>query len=158
MSFYSCYTFVKHDGYNKLLKNYTKWQNLNKLVSYNHDSVVMIKLVSLSIIFKSYYLSFIQTINNSVIKLDKNTHEVSYIINGKLYKMVVSHPKGPAIILSILNENEDNVTDEIIPYFGPNNDWHKRKFTPKFFKNNILKFELASGEIKIFKNLENIEL
>jgi hypothetical protein len=158
MSFYLCYSFIKHDGYNKLLKNYTKWQNLNKLVSYNHDSAIMIRLVSLSIILKSYYLSFIQIINNSVIKLDKNTYEVSYIVNEKLYKMIVSHSKGPPIILCILNENEDNITDEITPYFGPNNDWHKRKFTPKFFKNNTLKFELSSGEIKIFKNLEIIEL
>ena len=33
---------------------------------------------------KFFYLSFVQYMNNSLIKLDKNKYELSYIVNGKL--------------------------------------------------------------------------
>ena len=53
-----------------------------------------------------------------IIKLIKNTYEVSYIINGKLYKMIVTPVRGPTPILSITNEHDNNIIDEIIPYFA----------------------------------------
>ena len=158
LSFFSCFNFIQNDGYNRLLLKYKKWQKLNKLVSTTHNSVIIIKLVSISMIFKSYYLSFIQYINNSVKKLDKNTYEVSYVINGKLYKMVVRPSRGPAPILSVKNEHEINIIDDILPYLGPNNDWFNKKYNPRFFNHDVLKFELSSGEIKIFKETEYITL
>ena len=118
----------------------------------------MCKLVSISMIIKSYYLVFTQYINNSVVKIDKNTYEVSYIINDKLYKMIIKPKRGPIPILSVINENNNNITDEILPYLGPYNNWLNIKYTPNSFNYNLLKFELSSGEIKIFKDSENLEL
>lgn len=158
LSIYSLIKFLRNDGYNKILINYEKWKKLNKLVSTKYDSTLMCKLVSVSMIFKSYYLSFIQYINNSVVKIDKNTYEVSYIINDKLYKMIIKPKRGPIPILSVINEYDSNITDEILPYLGPYNNWLNIKYTPNSFNYNLLKFELSSGEIKIFKNLENIDV
>ena len=158
LSIYSTIKFFKNDGYNKILIKYEKWKKLNKLVSTKYNSALMCKLVSISMIIKSYYLVFTQYINNSVVKIDKNTYEVSYIINDKLYKMIIKPKRGPIPILSVINENNNNITDEILPYLGPYNNWLNIKYTPNSFNYNLLKFELSSGEIKIFKDSENLEL
>jgi hypothetical protein len=89
------YNFIKNNDYNKLYIKYQKWKSLKSLVSTQHKSKIIINLISFNMVLKSLYLSFIQYINNSVIKIDKNKYEVSYIINGKLYKMIVSPSRGP---------------------------------------------------------------
>jgi hypothetical protein len=72
--------------------------------------------------------------------------------------MIIKPNRGPIPILSVINEYDSNITDEILPYLGPYNNWLNIKYTPNSFNYKLLKFELSSGEIKIFKNLENIDL
>lgn len=135
---------------------YDKWLLLNDMVSKKHDSRIMITLISISMILKKFYLEFLQYINNSVVKINKNTYEVSYIINNKLYKMIVKPERGPKSITNILDENEDDITHEIEPYLGPNNDFHGHKFTPKFFcKKNIIIYKHGDEKI-IFEDDEMI--
>lgn len=120
---------------------YQKWKQLNKMVAIKHNSSVMIYGNSLKLIFQSYYLSLIQKLTNNVRKIDNNHYEISYIINGKLYKMIVNPKKGPKPILEITNENEHNITEEIMMYYGPNYNWHHFKFTPKFFNHRKIKIK-----------------
>ena len=152
------YNYLKNDGYNKLYIKYEKWKSLKNLVSTQHKSNIVINLVSMHMVLKSLYLSFIQYMNNSVIKIDKNRYEVSYIINGKLYKMVVSPSRGPIPILCITDKDNNDITEKIIPYFGPNNDWHNKKYYPDFFQEEILNIELLNGEKRIFRHSETISL
>ena len=95
--------------------------------------------------------------NNSIIKLDKNTYILSYILHDNEYKMVIKIARGPSPILSIKNEDNKDLTDIILPYLGPKNDWHNNKFTPKFFNCKSLSFELSNGEIIKFHEETEIQ-
>lgn len=152
------YNFFKYKVYNKCLIKYEKWKSLKGLVSTQHNSRIIVNLISMNMVLKSLYLSFIQYMNNSVIKIDKNKYELSYIINGKLYKMVVSPSRGPIPILCITNKNDNDITEKIIPYLGPNNDWHNKTFYPNFFNEELLNIEFLNGEKKTFRQTEIIEI
>jgi len=89
--------------------------------------------------------------NSSVKKINKNTYEISYLVNGKMYKMIVTPVKGPAPVLQVSDENEEDVSDMVLPFLGPRNDWHGRVFTSKDFKRRSLTFELGSGEEVTFE-------
>lgn len=151
-------TFFLFDGYqiitNTIVFQYKRWRQLNELVSYQYKNAFSIFWYSFILISKAFYLSFLQYMNNSIKKIDKNNYEISYLIDGKMYKMIVKPHKGPACILQVIDENNKDITDEIIPYLGPENDWHGRKFSSKDFKKKSLTFELGNGEERTFEEGE----
>jgi hypothetical protein len=156
------YIFKEIDGL-KIIKEQIihkkgKWDRLYNLVSTKHKSSIIITLISLQMLFESFYQSIIQYLDNSVIKIDKNKYIVRYVINGKIYKMLVIPNRGPCSIVDIRDGEDNIVSDEIIPYFGPNSDWHGNKYYPSFFHYKILVFELANGDQKTFHNAETIQL
>jgi hypothetical protein len=150
------YFYNRNDILNYLNIKYNKWLRLNNLVSSKYNSTIMIKIVSTQMILKSLYLSFIQYMNNSIVKIDKNNYELSYIVNGKLYKILIKPNRGPIPILCVRNENNNDVTNEILPYLGPNNDWHGKEYYPELFKYKTISIELLDGTKKIFNNKDTI--
>lgn len=155
-------SFLYMDGYaitkDIVLSRYNRWKSLNQLVSTQHKTYIMIFLFSLKLLCQALYLSFVQYMNNSVKKIDKKTFEISYIINGKIYKMVVSPYRGPCPVLQVTDDEVNDITDIVLPYLGPSNNWHNNKFNPKFFGKNTLTFELANGEEKTFQQEDCIIL
>ena len=107
-------------------------------------------------LFQSFYQSLVQYLDNSVKKIGKNKYELKYIINGKLYKKIIIPERGPLPIICITNETDDDITEQILPYIGPNNDFHNEKFTPNFFGQKTLIFEMSEGNIKIFNDCQTI--
>jgi len=83
--------------------------------------------------------------NSSVRHIDNKKSELTYVINGRIYKMIIIRKRGPSPILQISNNFEIDVTDQILPYMGPQYDWHGNKFTPEFFGYSSLTFELGNG-------------
>lgn len=144
--------------YNAVERKYKKWKKINSLVASRHENLSDIYYISIKMILQAIYLSFVQYLNNSVRKLDKNTYEVSYIIGAKSYKMIAIPKKGPCPIIQIRDENDDDLTDYILPYYGPNYDWHSIKFIPQFFKCKKLIFEMDDGNQKVFNQLDYIEI
>ena len=124
---------------------YKRWKNLNRLVSTTESSTWFIILISLKLVIYSLYISFLQNINKTVRKIDKKTYEISYVINGKLYKMISHVQFGPSPILQIIDDQENDVTETVLPYMGPSYNWHGNKISPDFFGHNSLTFELADG-------------
>ncbi|MHA2038438.1 MAG: hypothetical protein ACW98X_18550 [Promethearchaeota archaeon] len=92
------------------------------------------------------YISLIQYFNNSVVKTSKNEYVVTYVVAGRMYKMVVKPDKGPTKILQISNDLSEDVTDMVLPYVGPNYDWHKICYKPEYFKCKSLTFSLSNGD------------
>ena len=138
-----------------------KFNNLKRLynlVSTRHSSPIIITLISIKMILQSFYLEFHQIINNTVIKIDKNKYILTYILNGKEYKMIISPSRGPSPVFNIVNDKNANVTDEIIPYLGPNNDWNNYKFSPDFFRYKTLTFHLLNGQIIDFHDKDIIAI
>jgi hypothetical protein len=129
---------------------YQKFRSLNNLVSTRHKNIAMIVFVSVKMVLQASYISFLQYLNSTVRKLEGNKFEITYVINGRMFKMITAPPRGPSLILQVSDENQDDLTDEILPYLGPRNDWHNKDFTPSFFKSKTLSFELSNGETRMF--------
>lgn len=151
---------------NELVVKYNKWIRLNSLVSTNQKTKIAIIIVSLKLIFQAIWISFLQYVNKTVKKLGKNKYEISYVVEGKLYKLLVTVTRGPSPVLQVINNSNEDITTKIIPYIGPDYNWHNSQFTPEFFNCDSLSFELADGSeytvknrsiIKSFNNLSRIE-
>lgn len=116
-----------------IIYKYNRFRKLNKLVSSQYNGICMILYQSMCILCTATRVNFLQYINNTIKKIDRKTFEVSYVINGKLYKMIIKPDKGPLPIILAYNQDNQDITDLIIPYLGPSNNFHNYKFTPNFF-------------------------
>ena len=142
--------------YNSIKRKYNKWTKLKKLVSTQHKDIKDVYYVSFKMVAQAIYISFIQYLNNSVKRIDKNTYQIEYVLGGKHYKMICIPKKGPSPIIQIRDEKDNDLTEEILPYYGPNHDWYSINFIPQFFKCKKLIFELENGEEKVFNELDYI--
>jgi hypothetical protein len=136
---------------------YERWKTLNALVSCNNNNRFTY-IRSLRIIIIAIYLNILQKINNKVLKIDKKTYELTYHLEDKTYKMLFKVKRGPVPISKIFDENQLDVTEEILPYLGPNYDWHNFKITPSFFGKKSLTFIKQNEDQVIFKNKEFMDL
>ena len=124
---------------------YKRWCNLNKLVSSTESSAWRIIWISMKLIIFSLYISFLQKINKTVKQIDRKTYEISYVINGTLYKLISQVRFGPIPILQIIDDEENDITENVLPYMGPAYNWHGSKISPDFFGHKTLTFELSDG-------------
>ena len=157
-------TFIYFDGIYALKNRYDRFKNLNQLVStkykgkINCNTKMKIFYLSIIIILKALYLSILQKLNNSLKKIDNNTYELSYTISGNIYKMIIIPNRGPSNVLQIIDDNYEDVTDFIMPYLGPKENWHNSSmFTPSFFNKKSLTFNMMQEE-KTFNNIEPMVL
>jgi hypothetical protein len=145
--------------YREKVKNtYHKLVQLNNIVGKRHKGFRKTIFNAIDIIYKQSLFNLSNWLNNSIEKVDKNTSILTYILERRLYKIVLDHRRGPPIVLLVTDENEEDVTNSIIPFLGPKRDWHKRDFSPKFWNKSQLSFELSNGENKVFKGEEIINL
>jgi len=154
------YSFVYLDGVN-IVKNVTqtsiiRWKKVNRLVSTNYKGFFTVLWVSVCMILKAIWISIIQYLNSTIIKLDGNKYLVTYIIKGQTYKMVITPLRGPKKVLMVSDENSEDVSNMIIPYLGPEENFHGEIYTPKFFEKQELIFEMSNGTEKIFQCDEKI--
>ena len=136
---------------------YQKWVSLNSMMASKYKSPTMVKIMSLYMICKFCYLQTLQYLTNTVVKIDKNSYEISYIINGKIYKMVVKPERGPLNYYKILNDKNENIIDEISQYYGPHYK-NQVKLTPSFFKTSHIKIVLFDDSEQVFGENEKLIL
>lgn len=137
---------------NELIVKYNKWIRINSLVSTSQKTKLAIITVSLKLIFQAIWISLLQYINKTVRKVSRNKYEISYVIEGKLYKLIVTVTRGPSPVLQVINNSNEDVTNKIMPYIGPDYNWHNCQFTPDFFNCDSLSFELADSSEYTVKN------
>ena len=137
---------------------YRRFRKLNKLEATRYKTCCMIFWVSIQILGKVLWISFVQWINNSVRKVDRNLYEVSYVINGRLYKMLVKPIRGPAPILLVVNDEGEDITSHVLPYLGAQHDFHGHPFTPRFFEHRQISIETALGETLTFEETDVLRL
>ena len=143
--------------YNTADRKWKKWKRMKSFLSNHHNTITELYKAAFELIIKAIYISFIQTVNKSVVKIDKNTYQISYVINGNLYRMILIPKKGPTSIIQIRDEFDIDITERILPYYGPCHDWHSISFIPQFFKHKRMVFELDSGT-KEFDELDYIDI
>jgi len=143
---------------NTIVTKYRKFRSLNRLVATNYKGFFMILWVSICLIAKALWINIWQYFNSTIIQLETNKYEVTYIIKGKTYKMIVKPKRGPRRVLIVSDENQEDVSDKIFPYLGPEENFHGEIYTPAFFKTKELIFELSNGSEQIFKENNQIIL
>jgi len=132
-------------------------KNNYKLVKFRKINFKSLKIF-IQLFLKVIYILIIQKFSKNLNKIKKNTYELTYSVNGKIFKYRFKIEKGPSKILQIIDNNNNDVTSEIIPYSGPMNDFHMTNYTPKDFNQIELTFNLFNGKELTFKENEIIEL
>ena len=140
-----------------VVTKYRRWRRLNQLVSINERNNVRTVWISFKIVMYTLYIAFLQYMNTSVRKLNHKTYEVTYVINGRIYKMMVVPKRGPLPVLQISNDLEIDVTEHVLPYMGPRYDWHGSRLAPRFFGYNSLTFELSDGTEHTYEGNNHID-
>lgn len=80
--------------------------------------------------------------------IDRNNILVHYKYCGKSYIIPSKIKRGPysSKLKMIQNEKNQDVSLQIIPYLGPNEDWHCQHYTPKYFGHKTMKIHLNQKE------------
>lgn len=147
----SLYYFIRLEGYkvvgSEISFRYQRWRNLNELVSTQHRTAWSVFYHSLCLLCRVLYLSFLQYMNSTIVKLGRNKFLVTYVINGRPYTMVVEPMRGPSPVLQVISDEEEDVTNKVLPYLGPRYDWHGTVIDFfSTFGSADLTFNLSSGD------------
>jgi hypothetical protein len=126
-----------------IYSRYNRYKTIIKFVP--KKQVFNIAKLFVGVIVTTMYYNMLNFLFNNVKKIKFNTYVVTYTINGKLYKFIAKPTRGPSRVVQISNEMQIDVTDEILPYMGPNYDWYGIKLYPTFFNYTTLVFEFSNG-------------
>jgi len=103
-----------------------------------------------------------QKFHKNLVKVSKNRYDLRFIYGCNTYKIRIrTNPcdgEDKPYIISILNENKADITDDIMPYAGPNNDFFRIPYTPTDFNCELLCFVLSTNETFYFSKHEFIVL
>lgn len=143
---------------NYVSEKYSRFRTLNRVVARTtkHKHACTVLVVSAWMVAQTLWIQFLQWINTSVVQLDKRSYSVSYVINGRVYKFVVAACKGPPHVKLVWDEYGEDVTDEVVPYMGPSNNWYGQNFSPDFWRRKTLMFHMTDGTVRPFHGNESI--
>lgn len=114
------------------------------------------KWIVMKILMKYCYLKFLQHMYMTVIHLHKNTYEIQYILHDKIYKIRMKVKRGPSKIIQILDHLDNDITDDVRSYLGPNEDFHGQSVCPQDMGYERVYLCLRNGEQVGFDALEPI--
>jgi len=87
----------------------------------------------------------------------ENEFSIDYVFNDKNYRIQINIKSEFEEIISVKDENKNNVLKHINIYLGPNHDFHGQKYTPKNLGYSSLIFCNGLQELT-FKDDEEIHL
>lgn len=104
------------------------------------------------------YLMIYQKIAKNVEIVNKNEYDIHYVLGSQFYKMRISCLKGPKSknVLQIIDQDDNDVTVDVVRYMGPNEDWHGIVYTPFRLKYDQLTFNMSNGTSIIFEKEQPI--
>ena len=155
---FTSFIIYKTDSINIVLTTYKKvgqLNDVNKLLN-KDTNTIGIYIKSSLMISKMLYMSFIQYMTNNIKKINKNTYELTYVLNGKQFKILINEYKGPKMISYVIDDKGIDISDRFLELFGPSNDFHNSVFTPRSFGSTFLTIGLMNEEITRFEENEQI--
>jgi hypothetical protein len=75
------------------------------------------------IALKYIYYRFLQHVYPTP-RIEGGRYKVNYVLNDRVYTMLIKKKRGPPRLLCATNEEGDNVTETVMGYLGPNEDFH----------------------------------
>ena len=137
------YTYII--GYTTLHKRITNGNISNKCKMIN---------ILFYVAYNGIKILIIQWLNQNVIYVKDNEYILNFVINGTVYKKYIKVEDNDNPIIQVLTDNDDDVTDQIEPYF--NGFYFKRQLTCKNLNHKKLTFNTLDGEDTTFKDDELI--
>ena len=89
-------------------------------------------------------------------EISRHVYEIRYQIHLRPYRFRVKYKMGPSPYQYFWNEDGQNITDQIVPYIGPNHDFHKIEYTPHDFGHRSILVEYLNGHRQLFREFEVI--
>jgi hypothetical protein len=108
--------------------NYNRYKMLSVFSKRTGISKSSLVFTTMKLVFNMMCCTFIQKLNNRLVAVDTSGKFVlTYVVNGRMYRMLIKPPKGPCPVLQIINDVEEDVTDTVRPFMGPKYDWYGEK-------------------------------
>jgi hypothetical protein len=104
------------------------------------------------------YKKYFKTEKNDYIKIIPKTKYsviIEYTLNNKPYRFISKLKRGPSDIAAV-KYNEIDITEEILPYLGPNEDMHNIRYTPNVFGYDSMEFYMIDGSTLKFETDQEI--
>jgi len=95
---------------------------------------------------------------NAAKKVSKHKYEIHYTFNNKKYRIKLPILRGPKRICKIINKRDEDITERIKEYLGPNENFLGFIYSPYDFDEEELTFEMFDGTSKTFRENEIITL
>jgi hypothetical protein len=127
--------------------NKDKINELYNSVKLQHKTVPKSLFHTTKIIIQSYTNSLFDKKDHAKIKIDKDKIIISYFFKNKKYKIPINSRKKPNNIISIKNENDEDITDYILPFMGPSLDFHNQSIKPIDLNLNKMIINTITGQL-----------
>jgi len=110
------------------------------------------KLLIVRISLKYMYLKLLQKIYLPVVYRGNGKYDIQYTLKNNIYIFRTTARRGPSTICCITDHNNNDVTDEVKSYLGPNEDCHGQPLTPRDigYKKGLC-IEYRSGKKVFYK-------
>jgi hypothetical protein len=150
-----------------LYRNYKKFADPQNKITHIHmiKNISTLFFCSIYQLYNSYYLHHHNNINNiKKIKssqsptFNKKYIKISYKYKDKPYFYLLKIPRGTPPLISIKDENDNDIYDIINPYLGPNLNCHGASICPADFGYEKIKITTAFDKLIIFDENQKIEL
>ena len=134
------------------------WSGFAQLYSFyhnrHHETIMNSVLHTVRTVTWIFYLCIYQRITRNIVWVNKNEFDIHYVFADKLYKLRIKTKRGPCHtrrVLQVINDKDEDITENILPYIGPYNDWHGLKYTPKDFDAGHITFNMNNGDVVFFE-------
>jgi hypothetical protein len=132
--------------YTKATNIHRKWLRLKRLVSSTENDITKIYSTTSKMVFQLMCIEIVNYFkHDSTRRVDKNTYEVSYELNSKSYKMLITPHRGPPRVIQVIDHDNIDITELVLPYLGPKFDWHGHFIKPSFFNITSMSLNWADG-------------
>lgn len=92
-----------------------------------------------------------------IIPRTKYSNIIEYTLNRKTYRFIAFTKRGPSNI-AVIKSGDTDITEEIVPYLGPNEDLHNIRYTPNTFGYETMEIFLVDGTHIVFNGTEEIRI
>lgn len=89
-------------------------------------------------------------------KFNRDYIKISYTYKNKSYFYLLKVKRGITPLMSIVDENGNDVMDIIVPYLGPNLDCHGQTLTPKDFGYQRISVTTVLDTVSVFEENDKI--
>jgi len=109
-----------------------KWKELKTMVSGQYSSTYDIYRVSWQMILQATYQDILSFFDNRLEKKSKKMYELTYMVEGQMYKMPIKVRRGPSKIFSAEDEHGNCILLKLKQYRSPAGTIINPLVTPKY--------------------------